>query len=254
MGCTHFIILGGGCYGSFYARQLLRGADRIGVGKIHIVDQNPDCQAKREFGGSSDAVVFHFEDWRKFLFAYFDEALKKKSEGGEIADQYVPPTFAPHILLELFLEKAKREDPSLVFTPKPFETPAGTPFDTLLPAGTRALSFATWKCPHSCIEPSTCPHTRGPKSWDMKEYLTEHLKKITDSVHFFQCRHFAMGVGTISVDKILDEYLKFQEVVRVPGTHLSAMATISSCHGLAGLVEVSHAPTGDLPHDGRLPA
>jgi hypothetical protein len=229
-----FLIIGGGCYGSFYTRQLLRGAARIGFSKIHIVDKDKNCQAAREYP-PSDKLLFHFEDWKAFLSDYFSEQLKKKQKGYEVSDHYVPPTFAPHILLELFLEKAKEEFPDVVFTPKPFETTIGTPFERTLPAGTRALSFATWTCPASCIEPPTCPHTKGPKSWDMKEYLSG----LGDFL-FFQCRHYAMGVGTIPVAAIVDEYLKFRDIISKPGKRQVAMATVSSCHGLVGSVEVSH--------------
>lgn len=164
----------------------------------------------------------------------------EREAGRPVEDHYVPPTYAPHLLLELLLEKARSEFPDLVFEHPKMEAPIGTPVDIPLAAGTRALSFATWVCPATCIEPPTCPHTRGAKDWDMKEHLKSAPFQF-DSVHIFQCRHYAMGVGTIPVDKILDEYYKFREVVRVPGTHLSAMATVSSCHGLIGLVEARHA-------------
>ena len=198
-----FIVVGGGCYGSFYTRQLLRGGGRIGLGKIHVIDRDPECRVAREFG-SSPEVVFHIQDWKEFLAPCLDQAVARRERGEEVTDQYVPPCLAPHILFELFLEKAKREFSEVAFSTRPFGEPVGTPFDIALPAGTRALSFATWECPHSCIEPPTCPHTRGPKDWDMKEYLIRHsLPLPINSIHFFQCRHLAMGVGTIPMQAIL---------------------------------------------------
>lgn len=237
-----FIILGGGCFGSFYVKQLLRGCSQLGFGRIHVVDHDPDCRARREF---PEEPVFHIQDWKPFLFNYFDEQFARWRRGEEIADHYVPPTFAPHILFELFLEKARRENPALVFRQVPLDLPIGTPVDMVLPAGTRALSFATWTCPATCIEPPTCPHTRGPKDWDMKAYLEKHA---VDETLIFQCRHLAMGVGTIPVQKMIDEYVKFQTLIGVPGTHRVAMATVSSCHGLIGLVHVSYA---EAPISGR---
>lgn len=234
-----FIILGGGCFGTFYVRQLLRGAERLGVGTIHLVDHDPECKVRREFG-EAGPIRYHIQDWKEFLFPYFDRCLQRMEKGEEIEDRYVPPTFAPHVLMELFIEKARTEFPEAVFERKPFESAVGTPVDMALPAGTRALSFATWTCPASCIEPPTCPHTRGPKDWDMKEHLGRtpgsHLH--IDSLHIFQCRHYAMGVGTIPMRSVIEEYLKFRDVVRAPGVHRSAMASVSSCHGLIGLVEV----------------
>lgn len=237
-----FLIIGGGCFGSFYVRQLLRGAERLSVGRIRIVDHDPLCQAAREFGQTRDPrLTFHVEDWKSFLLGYFTDALKRRQRGETVQDQYVPPTFAPHILLEILLELTRVDTPGLVFEKPPCTMPVGTPIDWILPAGTRALSFATWTCPATCIEPPTCPHTRGPKDWDMKDYLEKNFQDAVDDLFVFQCRHYAMGVGTIPVQAILKEYLKFQEVARVPGTHRVAMATVSSCHGLIGLVEVKHA-------------
>jgi hypothetical protein len=235
-----FIILGGGCFGSFYVRQLLRGGRRIGVGTLHVVDHDSNCRVRQEFG-VSHPIQYHVQDWKDFLFPYFDRCLERRAAGEDIEDHYVPPTFAPHVLMELFIEKARSEFPKATFEKNPFEDAVGTPVDLQLPAGTRALSFATWTCPASCIEPPICPHTRGPKDWDMKEHLNARGMEGVDSLHVFQCRHYAMGVGTIPVQNIVDEYLKFREVVRLPGTHLSAMASVSSCHGLVGLVEVRDA-------------
>ncbi len=243
----NFLIVGGGCYGTFYTRQLLRGADRLGIEEIHVVDHDPQCQTVREFGSQKKEeggrLVFHFEDWRVFLEKYFTDLLQRYERGESVTEHYAPPCLAPHILFELFLEKARRDLPGIRFSQKPFLENVGTPLDLSLPTGNRALSFATWTCPHSCIEPPTCPHTRGPKDWDMKTYLTDYFREGSvpiDSLHFFQCLHYAMGVGTIPMKSVVEEYIKFREVVRVPGTHLSAMATVSSCHGLLGLVESSH--------------
>lgn len=244
----NFLIVGGGCYGTFYTRQLLRGAERLGIYEIHVVDHDPRCQTVREFGDHIKAkggrLIFHFEDWKVFLEKYFADLLRRHQSGEEITDQYAPPCLAPHILFELFLEKAKKDFPGLTFSPVPFLKNVGTPLDLPLPTGNRALSFATWTCPHSCIEPPTCPHTRGPKDWDMKTYLMDYFHQNSfkvDSLHFFQCLHYAMGVGTIPMKSVVEEYIKFQEFIRVPGTHLSAVATVSSCHGLVGLVESVHA-------------
>ncbi len=236
-----FIIVGGGWYGSFYTRQLLRGV-KINFDKLHVVDHDPHCQLMQEFG-NHERVVFHHQDWKEYLTNYLEEQLTKRKRGEEITDRYAPPCIAPHILLELFLERAAKEDPTLRFSTVPFKPEVGTPVDRTLSSGHRALSFATWTCPYSCIEPPTCPHTRGPKDWDMKDYLTHYFKTSAlqpNSTHLFQCRHYAMGVGTIPVAEIVDEFLSFQKVVRTPGPHLSVMATISSCHGLMGLVESTH--------------
>jgi len=231
-----FIILGGGCFGSFYVRQLLRGAQRLGIGSLHVIDHDPRCKARVEFG-DHPRIVYHVQDWREFLVPYFDACLEKASLGEVVADHYIPPTFAPHVLMELFCERAKKEFPQVSIEKKKFETQLGTPVDMLLPAGTRAMSFATWTCPASCIEPPMCPHTRGPKDWDMKRHLMDKL----GNVRIFQCRHFAMGVGTIPMREILEEYLRFRDTIGQPGYYDVSMASVSSCHGLIGKMEIRHA-------------
>ncbi len=240
-----FIIVGGGWYGSFYTRQLLRATSKIKFEKLHIVDHNPDCQVVQEFGYSQERIVYHFQDWKEYFSNYFEDLLSKHRRGEKSDDHYVPPCIAPHIIFDLFLEKAKKRHPSLTFFPKPFEPTLGTPLDMKLPTGHRALSFATWTCPYSCIEPPTCPRTQGPKDLDMKSYLTKFFQNTgtqfqPDSIHLFQCRHLAMGVATIPMREILHEYLAFEKIVSQAGRHLSTMATLSSCHGLIGLVESSH--------------
>ena len=72
----------------------------------------------------------------------------------------------------------------------------------------------------------------------MKETLDGWTGQGFDSLHVFRCRHYAMGVGTIPVKDVLKEYLLFQDIAIRPGTHRVAMATVSSCHGLIGEVEV----------------
>ncbi len=63
-------MVGGGCYGTFYASQLAKAKAR---GKtdhrtVIVVDRNPDCQAKRELGEARDRE-FVVSDWTTF----FDE-------------------------------------------------------------------------------------------------------------------------------------------------------------------------------------
>ena len=41
--------------------------------------------------------------------------------------------------------------------------PRGVPYERPTRDGDLALSYATWICPPTRIEPELCPHTRGPK-------------------------------------------------------------------------------------------
>ena len=233
-----FIIVGGGCYGHFYVRQLLRGAERIGLTRLTVVDRDPQCRVAREF--SDPRLQLVVREWRDFLFPYFRELVARAEQSGAVTAHYVPPCLAPHILFELFEAALQAEAPGIRLAHQPMTEAVGTPFDTPLASGHRAVSFATWLCPHSCIEPQLCPATRGPRDWEMRDRLTalqaEGRLRVA-SLHLFQCRHFAMGVGTIPFAEIVAEYQRFRAVAQRPEPQRIALATISSCHGLIGLVE-----------------
>lgn len=241
----NFIILGGGCFGSFYTRQLLRAQKTIE--NIHVIDLKQNCQVFLEQGDGGGKIVYHIQDWKEFFLPYLREKINDARLGKSIADHYVPPTFAPHVLMEVFLDIFQKDFPQVKIGPEPMLEPLSEilselkiPVDIALPNGTRALSFATWTCPASCIEPPTCPYTRGPKDWDMKSYLNNRVGEIHELPLqlIFQCRHLAMGVGTIPVQEIVNEYLRFEKEVSLSGITSVTMASISSCHGLIGCVKI----------------
>lgn len=256
----NFIVLGGGCFGTFYARQLLR-AKNLSFEKIIVVDvkgiKNP-CQAFQELGEGGGKIQYVFSDWKEFFYPYLDQKINEAAHGKVSRDHYIPPTFAPHVLMEAFLNILQKRFPEILIRPEPMSMVADQklegqpstlikdkiqiPFHMLLPSGNLALSFSTWICPATCIEPPTCPVTRGPKDWDMKTKILESMQINTnvDYISVLQCRHLTMGVGTIPVQEIVNEYLKFQEVARVPGTHGLTMASVSSCHGLVGRAFIQH--------------
>ncbi len=205
------------------------------------MDLKADCQTFEEQGDGGGKIVYHIQDWKDFFLPYFQEKLAEGRSGGSLDDQYVPPTFAPHILMDVFIECFKKKFPQAMVETESAESLLGTPMEMTLANKTRALSFATWMCPASCIEPPTCPHTRGPKDWDMKDYLETHPRIDVKSLFLFRCRHFAMGVGTIPMREIVEEYLSFEKAASQPGAHHFMMASISSCHALIGQVKVRNA-------------
>jgi 2-polyprenyl-6-methoxyphenol hydroxylase-like FAD-dependent oxidoreductase len=46
------LIVGGGCYGTFYAGQLLRAAERgrARFRRVLVIDRDPECRFAREIG------------------------------------------------------------------------------------------------------------------------------------------------------------------------------------------------------------
>jgi hypothetical protein len=117
----------------------------------------------------------------------------------------------------------------------------GTPVDRATRDGDRALSYATWLCPPTCIEPALCPHTRGPKDWS----LAGDLAAPAAGAGFhepvvFRCLHLVWGVGTIPMSDILGA--RDRMVAGIPrGRRLYLVATSSHCHALATMLEVGPA-------------
>ena len=61
------IVVGGGCYGTFYAAQLAKAQarDRARFRRVVVVDRERDCRARRELGDASDRV-FVERDWTAY--------------------------------------------------------------------------------------------------------------------------------------------------------------------------------------------
>jgi hypothetical protein len=62
------VIVGGGCYGSFYAGQLMRARERERAvyRRLVVVDRNPRCQFAREIG-ESDTCELMVQEWGEFF-------------------------------------------------------------------------------------------------------------------------------------------------------------------------------------------
>jgi hypothetical protein len=106
-------------------------------------------------------------------------------------------------------------------------------------AGDRALSYATWICPPTCIEPDLCPHTRGPKDWSLAGDLeSSRAGEPLAGRIVFRCLHLVWGVGTVPASAILAARDKV--LASLPeGERRYLVATSSHCHALAAVVEVA---------------
>ena len=144
-------------------------------------------------------------------------------------DQLVPYHWAPHLLVEWLARHARAAGAS-VSRDGDFGK-VGTPFERTTGAGDRALSYATWTCPPTCIEPALCPHTRGAKDWSLARRLEDTPSGCDESI-VFSSFHLVYGVATIPVASILasrDRLLRGIE----EGPRTYSIATASHCHGLA---------------------
>jgi len=217
--------------GATYVRQLLRAAaaGRLETDRIVVVDRDPACAvAERD----DPRVRTETADWSPWLDAHLDEAGP--------ADHLVPYHWAPHLLLTWLEGQAARAGARTARRTGP--PPRGLPYEATTTAGDRALSYASWVCPPTCIEPALCPHTRGAKDWSLAADLEAPSNgDAADDRIVFRCLHLVYGVGTIPIADILAARDRMiAGLQRGPRSYL--VATSSHCHALATLLEVSPAP------------
>lgn len=225
------VVIGGGPDGDLYLRQLLRAtaAGRIAPARIVVVDRDPACPAAGR-ARTDPRVELATAEWD----AWLDARLGRL----EPADQLVPYHWAPHLLVGWLAREAERAGGRAVR--QAGGLPArGLPFERDTRDGDRALSYASWPCPPTCIEPALCPHTRGPKTWS----LAGELEARSDGEPFDEALvlpsfHYAWGVASIPVGRILEARARVLDAVR-RGARRFLVATASHCHGLATLLEVA---------------
>ena len=180
-----FVVLSGGPIGAASVRQLLRAAaaGRLRTDRIVVVDRDPSCAAADL---RDPRVRLAVDEWTAWLCAHL--------EGLGPDAHLVPYHWAPHVLVEWL---ARQVEAAGGWTRRGGAVPAvGTPVDRATRDGDRALSYATWVCPPTCIEPALCPHTRGPRDWSLAGHLA--LPRSGDAFTeriVFRCLHLVWGVG-----------------------------------------------------------
>lgn len=232
------IIVGGGCYGTFYAGQLIRAAEKekLTYRTLLVVDRNPECRFALEIGGSDNRKLI-VQDWTEF----FDDCLGAETAGAE--DAIVPSPLMPHLMYQWLVRRARSRWPGRLVETKPVPSGPGTPYDVAAPDGTRYVSYADWICPTHCIEPAICPIIRAPRTWEMAEAL-EGLTVRLAAVHpthgpvLFLCKHRVYGVGMFDVSSVLagDSAVASAGASGTPVDVL--VGTISSCHGAVNLLHL----------------
>ncbi|MGH7508339.1 MAG: hypothetical protein ACREMZ_02570 [Gemmatimonadales bacterium] len=236
------VIVGGGCYGSFYAGQLerARAKGRAAYRRLLIVDRSPQCRVALEPSRdhTRELVV---QDWGGFFDSYFADTAPALP--GEPADAIVPSPLMPHLMYEWLVRRARNRWPG-----RPVETRAvpvgpGTPYDVSAPDGTRYVSFADWICPTHCIEPAICPVIRAPRTWEMAEAM-EGLVRTLDQAQptagpvLFICEHRVFGVGMFDVSVVLAGDALVAAVGRERSSVDVLVGTVSSCHGAVNLLSL----------------
>jgi len=225
------VVVGGGCYGSYHARQLLKAvrAGRLPGQRLVVVDHSTGCAAAGEFAGVPEVSVVT-ADWLAFLRSWLADGVPVGDAAGVSADdRLIPAPLAPHLLWEwLAGEVGAERVPAPGGWRLPYEAPGRT--------GERYLSAAGWTCPATCVEPAHCPAVHAPRDWDLADAIEERAGDLGYCAAVFRCVHLAFGVGGIRAADLLEA----RERARAAGAagRRILVATSSRCHAAVGALQV----------------
>jgi hypothetical protein len=246
------VIIGGGCYGTFYAKQLSEAKRRgkADFTRLLVVDRNPDCQFTSELGDSDDRQLVA-QEWGDFLDSYLGDTTATASDGdmpslhsmAPPSGEIVPSPLMPHLMYEWLVRRARARWPGRSIETLPIPRGPGTPYDTAAPDGTRYVSFADWLCPTHCIEPTLCPVIRGPRTWEMSEALADLTRELgrehsTAGPVLFVCRHRVFAVGTFSVSVVCAGDALVARAGEAGAEVDVLVGTVSACHGAVNLLRL----------------
>ena len=237
------VIVGGGCYGTFYTRQLIEARKRgkVEFHRLLVVDRNPECQAAPDLVGdpSRELVV---QDWDQFFDEYLSRAADGRLSSAEHPSVIVPSPLMPHLMYQWLLRRARERWPGRVVESRPLSEGPGTPYDVSSPDLVRYVSFADWICPTHCTEPSRCPIIRGPRTWEMREAIEDLAARLRmPAPILFECRHQVYAVGSFSVAEVVaGDRVVAEAGKRGEETDL-LVGTVSACHGAINLLHLGAA-------------
>jgi hypothetical protein len=245
------IVIGGGCYGTFYAAQLAKAKDKgkAAFRTVIVVDRDPACRARRELGEAVDRR-FVVADWEEYFDGFLGTA--RRPAPAEPQDYIVPSPHMPHLMFGWLQGRARARWPHRAIATMAVPGDLGTPYDRTGSDGTRFVSFADWVCPTHCVEPAVCPAIAAPRTWEMGSAVTALAGRLREAGQrvsgpaLFVCRHHVFGVGTFAVDAVLEG----DAIVAAAGVHGEPAAvlvgTISGCHGALNMLGIG-------PEEGVVP-
>ena len=247
------VVIGGGCYGSWYTQQLARAARNgaLIAEDVVVVDRNPICRVASLLpAGEYDGLPVRLvrDSWQHYLASWLDaghDALRN--------DALVPSPLMPHLCLDWLIDRARARWPDRTVQVTPLSRSTGMPWERAAPDGRHYVSFATWICPVNCIEPVRCPATRGERDWSMppalESYVTltnrvpceETIARTAPELRgpvIFRCVHRTYGVGMVDAAAIAQADAHIAEWGS-QGSVSVLVGTVSHCHGALGVLAVS---------------
>jgi hypothetical protein len=236
------VIVGGGCYGSFYAGQMERAREKnkAAYRRLLLVDRDPACRVAQAHRPDPTRQLV-IQEWGEFFDRYLAET--SPAAPGDPPDAIVPSPLMPHLMYEWLVRRARARWPGRLVETRPVPVGPGTPYDASGPDGTRYVSFADWLCPTHCIEPAICPVIRGPRTWEMSDAM-EGLVHRLDRSHptagpvLFVCEHRVFGVGMFDVSAVLAGDAMVARVGDRQSPVNVLVGTVSSCHGAVSLLHL----------------
>jgi hypothetical protein len=229
------VIVGGGCYGSYYLRQLGR-AHRAGAAEwdeLIVVDRDPGCAAGQATPHAlPPRTRLVVADWHR----YFDDFLTAAiGDDARRRDAIVPSPLMPHLMADWLATRTRLRWPDRAVRTEPLLAAPKVPWQRAGEDGTHYVSFAEWMCPINCIEPARCPHTGGPRTWSLpiavREYVdAERARGRELEALVFHCTHRTYGVGMIDVADVVDADAAIARGGAL-GDASFLIGTVSHCHG-----------------------
>jgi hypothetical protein len=235
------VIVGGGCYGRYYVRQLLRARDagRLSFDRLVVVDRNADCPVAAAWGGEA-LVAMAQSEWGLFFDRYLRDARALETP---CRDAIVPSPLMPHLMFDWLMRRARERWPERPVERRPLQRPLNVPWQRALPSGTHVVSFAEWVCPTNCIEPAKCPAIKAPRDWSMPVAVREYARAgESDPVPLagpviFHCEHRAFGVGMFDTQVALDADALVARAAAAEAANV-LVGTVSHCHGALDVLHV----------------
>lgn len=248
------VIVGGGCYGTYYLTQLrrARAAGALTFERLLVVDRDAACQAAQPLSAAADPTTeLVVQEWTPFFDEYFAHASL------DSRDAIVPSPLMPHLMYEWILRRARARWPNRDVATQPLPVTPDVPWRRTAPDGTEYVSYASWMCPINCIEPRRCPHTRSERTWTMPNAARDVVSRTRPNAAvepqgdtgigaadtslqgpvIFHCTHRAYGVGMFDTrDVLAGDTLVATAAEQGPADIL--IGTVSHCHGALNVLHV----------------